>query len=183
MRYLVVVDMQKDFVDGALGTKEAQAIVPAVVEHITAAKAAGDAIFVTLDTHGPDYLQTQEGRHLPVEHCIEGTPGWQLDADVAAALQGADPEKLVTLRKPTFGAVHLPDAMQTMMDLYGVPEAIKFVGLCTGICVISNVLLTKAAFPEVPVTVDAAACACVTPESHRTALDAMQLCQVEIVNG
>lgn len=175
--------MQKDFVDGALGTKEAQAIVPAVVQRIEAAKAAGDLILVTLDTHGPNYLQTQEGKHLPVEHCIEGTPGWQLDAAVAAALDDVGPDKLVTLQKPTFGAVQLPETLQTLVDLYGVPKRIEFIGLCTGICVISNVLLTKAAFPEVPIAVDAAACACVTPESHRTALDAMRLCQIEIVNS
>ena len=183
MKFLIVVDMQKDFVDGALGTNEAQAIVPVVVKHIKAAKAAGEPIVVTMDTHGPDYLQTQEGKHLPVEHCIEGTPGWQLDTAIAAALEGADPDRLVTLQKPTFGAVQLPDALQTLMDLYGVPEAIEFVGLCTGICVISNVLLAKAAFPEVPVVVDAAACACVTPESHRTALAAMRLCQIEVANS
>ena len=183
MKFLVVVDMQKDFVDGALGTPEAQAIVPAVTAHIEAAKAAGDPILVTLDTHQPDYLQTQEGKHLPVVHCVEDTLGWQLDAAVAAALKGTDPDKLVALKKPTFGAVQLPDTLQTLMDLYGVPEAIEFVGLCTGICVISNVLLAKAAFPEVPIAVDAAACACVSPQSHQTALDAMRLCQIEVMNG
>lgn len=182
MDVLVVVDMQKDFVNGALGTPEAQAIVPAVVQCIEAAKMAGDPIIVTLDTHGPDYLQKQEGKHLPVEHCMEGTPGWQLDDAVAAALADADPDRLVTLQKPTFGAVQLPQTLQTLMDLYGVPGRIMFVGLCTGICVISNVLLTKAAFPEVPITVNAAACACVTPASHRTALEAMRLCQIEIEN-
>ena len=183
MDFLVVVDMQRDFVDGALGTPEAQAIVPMVTGRIEAAKKLGDPILVTLDTHEENYLQTQEGRCLPVMHCIKGTSGWELNDTVAKALAGAASDKLVMLEKPTFGSMQLPTAMRTLMDTFGVPEHIVFVGLCTGICVISNVLITKAAFPDIPITVDAAACACVSPESHRTALNAMRLCQIEVVNG
>ena len=135
---------------------------------------------MSLDTHGADYLQTQEGRNLPVPHCLKGTPGWQLDAAVAAALGDA---ACAVLEKPTFGAVQLPHALREVMAERGTPERIEFIGLCTGICVISNVMLAKAAFPEIPVAVDAACCACVPPASHATALDAMRLCQIEVVNG
>lgn len=180
MKFLVVVDMQKDFVDGALGTAEAQAIVPAVVAKIETAKANGDRVFVTMDTHGEDYMQTQEGKNLPVPHCIKDTDGWRLDASVAGAIGDA---ACAILEKPTFGATKLPETLRQAMENVGQPDEIEFIGLCTGICVISNVLLTKAAFPELPVTVDAACCACVTPASHQTALQAMALCQVGIKNG
>lgn len=182
MRYLVVVDMQKDFVDGALGTAEARAIVPAVVARIRAAARAGERVFVTMDTHGQDYMASQEGHNLPVPHCLRGTPGWQLDAAVAAALEEVPAAFRQVLEKPTFGSIRLPQAVQDAIETDGAPEEVELIGLCTGICVISNALLLKAHFPEVPITVDAACCACVSPASHQTALDAMRLCQIGIKN-
>lgn len=169
MKALIVVDMQKDFISGALGTPQAQAIVPRVAEKIAQAKKDGVAVIFTRDTHHEDYLTTQEGRNLPVPHCIENTPGWQLDPAL-------DTEGAVIIDKPTFGAEALAAYLKTLPDL----EQAEFVGLCTDICVISNVMLTKAALPELPVSVDAACCAGVTPQSHETALCAMRACQVAI---
>ena len=166
---LVVVDMQNDFIDGALGTTEAQEMLPRLVEKLTAEQAAGTVLIFTMDTHGADYLQTQEGKKLPVEHCIRGTAGWQ----IADALQPFVQEAAAILEKPTFGATTLPAALADY-------DEIEFVGLCTDICVISNALLLKAFYPEKPISVDASCCAGVTPESHATALAAMRMCQVEI---
>ena len=168
-RLLVVVDMQKDFVDGALGTKEAQAIVPAVEEKIKAYQAAGETVVFTLDTHGPDYLDTQEGRRLPVPHCIKGTPGWEL-ADTLKELAGT------RFEKGTFGSRELAEYVRDG----GFSQA-EVVGLCTDICVISNALLIKAFCPELPVSVDASCCAGVSPESHENALKAMEMCQIDVV--
>ncbi len=173
--FLIVVDMQKDFVDGALGTAEARAIVPAVVEKI---KGFDGDIIVTYDTHEEDYMDTREGKFLPVPHCIKGTDGWELNDDVAAALE----EKAYTVvEKPTFGSVMLPAVLE---QLAGEEDFdVELVGLCTDICVVSNALLLKAAFPEVDMTVDAACCAGVTPESHKAALLTMVCCQVGVVNN
>ena len=182
MKFLVVVDMQNDFVDGSLGTKEAQSIVPNVVEKIKAAVSAGDQIFYTLDTHTPDYMNTAEGKKLPVPHCIEGTPGWELAPAVKAALDDADTESVTMLTKPTFGSTLLTAHIEKQCRLWGTPDEIEFVGLCTGICVLSNAILTKADFYEFNITVDAACCACVTPDSHETALSAMELCQIDVKN-
>jgi len=182
MKILVVVDMQNDFVTGSLGTAEAQAILPAVVEKIRdAAKDEAAFVFVTRDTHGLEYLDTAEGKHLPVVHCVRGSDGWQLAPDVAAALEAVPAGRLQLVDKPTFGCAGLPDAVAAVCG--GAPENIELVGLCTGICVLSNAMLLKARFYETPIAVDAACCACVTPQSHRTALAAMQLCQIEIKNG
>ena len=166
---IVVVDMQNDFIDGVLGTAEAQEMLPRMVEKLTAARAEGTALIFTMDTHGADYLTTQEGRHLPVEHCIRGTAGWE----IASALQPFVREAAAISEKPAFGATELPDAFRDY-------DEIELVGLCTDICVISNTLLLKAFYPEKPISVDASCCAGVTPESHRNALVAMQMCQVEI---
>lgn len=166
---IVVVDMQNDFVDGALGTAEAQAMLPRMVEKLTAVRAAGTALVFTMDTHGADYLTTQEGEHLPVPHCIRGTAGWAI---VEALRPFADAAAAV-IEKPTFGATALPAALADY-------DAIEFVGLCTDICVISNALLVKAFCPEKRISVDAACCAGVTPESHTTALNAMRACQIEV---
>ena len=166
---LVVVDMQNDFIDGALGTTEAQEMLPRLVEKLTAEQAAGTVLIFTMDTHDVDYLQTQEGQKLPVEHCIRGTAGWQ----IADALQPFVREAVAILEKPTFGATALPAALADY-------DEIEFVGLCTAICVISNALLAKAFYPEKHISVDAACCAGVTPESHTNALSAMRMCQVEI---
>lgn len=173
--YLIVVDMQKDFVDGSLGTKEAQAIVGNVVKKI---EAHDGPIYATLDTHSADYLQTAEGKKLPVEHCVKGTPGWQLNDAVAEAL-ARKPHVLV--EKPTFGSVALPRRIAE--DAAGEEFSVELIGLCTDICVISNALLLKANFPEVPICVDASCCAGVTPEAHDAALTVMKSCQIDVLNG
>ena len=173
MEYLIVVDMQNDFIDGALGTPEAVEIVPRVAEKIRSFP--GRVIF-TRDTHAPDYLDTQEGRKLPVTHCVRGTPGWAL----APAIEQARDEKTMHIfDKPTFGSTALAEALQALHGLDPI-DGIELCGLCTDICVISNALLLKAFLPEVPISVDAACCAGVTPESHRNALSAMKMCQIEI---
>ena len=168
MKILVVVDMQNDFIDGALGTPEAVGIVPYVKRLIEGFEGK---VFFTRDTHFADYLSTQEGRNLPVNHCIKGTPGWEIRAELDAL------RKTEAIDKVTFGSSDLPQILK-QED----PESITFVGLCTDICVISNVMLTKAFLPEVPVFVDAAGCAGVTPESHQNALAAMKMCQVTVIN-
>ena len=178
---LIVVDMQNDFVTGALGTPEAKAIVPKVVEKIEGWK--GEVLY-TLDTHHKKYLETQEGKHLPVQHCIYGTKGWQLVDEVENAAH--KPTELFDLdeyEKNTFGSVDLMDELQSFNsgEMYGI-NSITLIGLCTDICVISNAMLFKAAMPEVPIIVDANCCAGVTPESHKNALAAMKMCQIEIVN-
>ena len=166
---IVVVDMQNDFVDGALGTQEAQEMLPRMVEKLAAARADGTALVFTMDTHGTDYLATQEGQKLPVEHCIRGTVGWE----IAPALHPFVREAAAVIEKPTFGATTLPAALADY-------DEIEFVGLCTDICVISNALLLKAFYPEKRICVDAACCSGVTPESHANALAAMRMCQVEV---
>lgn len=170
MKVLVVVDMQKDFIDGSLGTKEAVAIVPAVVKKI---REWDGVVVATRDTHQSDYMQTQEGRFLPVEHCIEGTDGWQINPDVQQAL---DERSAQIVNKPTFGSV----ALSMMLMQSGVTE-IQLVGLCTDICVVSNALLLKANMPEVPMSVDASCCAGVTPEKHEAALETMRSCQITVL--
>lgn len=177
MKFLVVIDMQNDFISGSLGTSEAQKIVPNVVRKIESAPK--ESIFVTLDTHPADYMETNEGRHLPVPHCIAGTEGHALAPEIAAALAGVEESRF--LEKPTFGATALPEKLRQAAGSDTVTE-IELVGLCTGICVLSNAILCKAAFPEADVSVDAACCACVTPASHDTALAAMELCQIEVRN-
>lgn len=169
---LVVVDMQNDFIDGALGTKEAVAIVPKVKEKIE--NFEGTVLF-TRDTHFEDYMDTQEGHNLPVPHCIKGTEGWEIRAELDA-LRTTD-----AIDKLTFGSTRLPEKLAAL-HLKEPIESITFVGLCTDICVISNVMVTKTYFPEIPVIVDAACCAGVTPESHKNALDAMKVCQVKVEN-
>ena len=170
MKVLVVVDMQNDFIDGALGTNEAVAIVPNVVEKIKSYD--GDKIIFTRDTHEENYMETQEGRNLPVPHCIRGTKGWELNPKIEALC------KENAIDKPSFGSMELASYLEGLEDI----ESIEFVGLCTDICVISNVMITKAALPEIPVIVDASCCAGVTPESHRNALEAMKMCQVRVIN-
>ena len=164
--------MQKDFVDGALGSREAVAIVPAVVKKI--ADFNGE-IFVTYDTHFENYMQTNEGKHLPVPHCIKGTDGWQLNNDVENALSG---KKFTKVEKNTFGSVDLPKLIEQAAD--GDDFAVELIGLCTDICVVSNALLIKATFPEAPIAVDAGCCAGVTPQAHEAALATMASCQITI---
>lgn len=172
-KILVVVDMQNDFVDGALGTKEAVAIVPAVVDRIRAFD--GD-IFVTYDTHYENYMDTAEGKKLPVPHCIKGTDGWELNGEVKQALAA---KKFTPVEKKTFGSVDLPGLIKEAVgdDAFTV----ELIGLCTDICVVSNALIIKANFPEAPISVDAACCAGVTPEKHDAALETMRSCQIDIM--
>lgn len=171
-KILVVIDMQNDFIDGALGTKEAEAIVDNVVAKI--GEYPADCVYATRDTHQKNYLDTMEGKKLPVVHCVEGTKGWELNEKVSEALKGA-----VIVNKPSFGSPALADMLAA--ESVGQEEMeIELVGLCTDICVVSNAILIKARMPEVNVTVDASCCAGVTPESHNAALQVMQMCQVEI---
>ena len=170
-KYLIVVDVQKDFVDGALGTPEAQAIIPRVREKIAQYRERGDKIIFTRDTHREDYLATNEGKHLPVAHCIKDTDGWQIYEGLAEADD-------VILDKPTFGFLDWKDYIADDEEL-----SVELIGLCTDICVASNALILKAAFPEASVLVDPLACAGVTPASHDAALTTMRMCQVEVAEG
>ena len=170
-KVLVVVDMQKDFVDGALGSAEAVAIVSNVVEKI---KSFDGYIFVTYDTHSEDYLNTSEGKKLPVPHCIKGTDGWELDSQVETALEGKD---FVAVEKPTFGSVNLP---QLIRNRAGEEFSLELIGLCTDICVVSNALVLKANFPENEISVIADCCAGVTPKAHNAALQTMKSCQINV---
>lgn len=172
-RFLVAVDLQKDFVDGALGTNEAQAIVPNAVKKI---KSFDGKIFVTFDTHSENYLSTAEGKKLPVTHCVKGTDGWQLNEDIQKALDGKD---YISVEKPTFGSVDLPKLIEK--EANGEEFEIELIGLCTDICVVSNALLLKANFPEAPIAVDSSCCAGVTPQAHKSALDTMKSCQIDIL--
>lgn len=163
---LIVIDMQNDFIDGSLGTKEAVAIVENVRAKIEAYKEAGDEIIFTRDTHQENYLETNEGRHLPVVHCIEGTEGWQIAEGLY--VDGAE-----IIDKPSFG--------YTGWDKYAFEE-VEMVGLCTDICVVSNALIIKATYPEIDMTVDASCCAGVTVASHLAALETMKMCQIKVIN-
>lgn len=171
MKALIVVDMQKDFIDGSLGTKEAVAIVPNVVKKI---EEWDGCIIATRDTHHQDYLSTQEGKFLPVEHCIKDTEGWQINHDVQTALDKKG-DSVQIVDKPTFGSVVLAD-----MLLHGDVSEIELVGLCTDICVVSNALLLKANMPEMPISVDSSCCAGVTPEKHEASLETMRSCQIMV---
>lgn len=171
-RVLVVIDMQNDFITGSLGTKEAQAIVEKVCRKIQGFD--GEVLF-TLDTHGPDYLETQEGRLLPVAHCIKGTPGWELEPRVKALC------RTTPIEKPTFGSTGLADVLQAKHIYGGGLDEVVFVGLCTDICVVSNALLLKARLPETKISVDPSCCAGVTPESHEAALLTMKMCQIGLI--
>lgn len=193
MKVLIVVDMQKDFVDGSLGTPEAQAIVPLVAETIEQMADPNTVVIFTKDTHSYDYMNTLEGKNLPVPHCIQGSSGYGIVDPVFIAytnvvekyMSGYDAYPIldqnpIIVKKPTFGSVELQNILYDMNDKFGVEE-ITLMGLCTGICVMSNAILAKATLPEVPVNVVADCCACVTPESHKTALEAMKLCQINII--
>ena len=171
MKVLVVVDMQNDFIDGSLGTKEAQVIVPNVAQKIKEERKNGTIVIFTRDTHQENYLQTQEGKNLPVVHCIKESDGWQ----ISSKLDVADSK---IFDKSSFGSLSLADYIATIENL----EEIELVGLCTGICVISNAFILKAKMPEVKIIVDSSCCACVTPQSHETALNAMKLCQINVID-
>ena len=167
---LIVVDMQTDFIDGALGTKEAEAILPNVAKEIK--NFSGEVIF-TRDTHGENYLQTQEGKNLPVKHCIKDTLGWQIHPLLKELAEGK-----TIIDKPTFGSMTLPQYLKGK----GTPDTIFLIGLCTDICVISNAMILKAAFPETEIYVDSLCCAGTTPQNHKNALNAMKMCQIHILD-
>ena len=177
-KYLIVVDMQNDFITGSLGTKEAQAIVPAVVEKINNWEGT---VIATRDTHYSDYSTTREGRHLPVPHCINHTPGWEIESSVAEALKKKD---AIIIDKTTFGTFQLIDTISRVDLANGNYDSeIEVIGLCTDICVVSNALLLKNAFQERDVSVDAACCAGVTPDTHAAALKTMMMCQIDVKNN
>ena len=174
-KFLIVVDMQKDFIDGSLGSAEARAIVPAAAQRIRDCREAGYTVIATLDTHGQDYMSTREGAYLPVPHCIRDTEGWQLDPAIREALGDA-----LLVEKPTFGSVKLPEIIAAQ----AAPDeklTVELLGLCTDICVVSNALLIKAHFPEADVQVSAACCAGVTLAKHQAALETMASCQIDIL--
>lgn len=160
--------MQRDFIEGALGTPEAVAIVPAVIEKIKEYENSGDLIIYTKDTHREDYMNTREGRHLPVPHCIKGTAGHDIPDEI---LRGHD----LIFEKPTFGSLELSDYLENI-DF----DEVELIGICTDICVVSNAMLIKARFPEREVSVDPSCCAGVTPETHEAAITTMKMCQINI---
>jgi len=165
MKTLIVIDMQNDFIDGSLGSKEAVEIVPAVKEKIKEYRENGDEVIFTRDTHHENYLNTNEGHYLPVVHCIENTPGWEIREGLY--FDGAE-----IINKPSFGYTGWKE--KTF-------EEIEIIGLCTDICVVSNALILKALFPEIKISVDPKCCAGVTPDSHNAALETMKMCQIEII--
>ena len=165
MKTLIVIDMQNDFIDGSLGSKEAVAIVPQVKEKIDAYRENGDEVIFTRDTHHENYLNTNEGHYLPVVHCIENTKGWEIREGLY--FEGAE-----IINKPSFGYTGWKE--KTF-------EEIEIIGLCTDICVVSNALILKALFPEIKISVDPKCCAGVTPDSHNAALETMKMCQIEII--
>ena len=169
---LLVIDMQTDFVDGALGSAEAVAIIPNVLREI--AKFDKSNIIATRDTHPEDYMQTREGKHLPVPHCIKGTDGWQIHPAIAPAIDGC-----LVIDKPTFGSTALCEHIVKIAKDEDI--SVTLVGLCTDICVVSNAMLIKAALPEIEVTVVSDACAGVTPDTHTAALTTMKMCQINVI--
>lgn len=186
MKTLIVIDMQNDFIDGALGTKEAQAIVPNVRKKIEEYEARGDKIIFTRDTHRENYLDTMEGKILPVKHCIENTDGWEISKELDTSIAS------VIIDKPNFGYVNWASYLSDVdyiseednwldIEIEVPPECIELVGLCTDICVVSNALILKAIYPETNITVDASCCAGVTPESHKAALTTMRMCQINVI--
>lgn len=185
IKVLCVIDVQNDFIDGSLRNEEAIKKVPNIVKKIK--EFNGEVIFVTMDTHSKNYLETREGVNLPVEHCIEFSEGWKINPEVYAALEES-PARVRFVPKPTFGSFMLAEEIDDFRieenPEFNVADLdIEFVGFCTDICVVSNVLICKAKFFETAdITVDASCCAGVTPESHNAALTTMEMCQVKVIN-
>jgi len=173
-KILIVVDMQNDFTTGSLGTKEAQAVIPNVIEKIKEYEKNGDAVVFTQDTHYDNYLETQEGKLLPVEHCIQGTDGWNICGDIYKQVNVSNK---ASIGKETFGSIKLVEYLNGRSEI----ELIELIGVCTDICVVSNAILLKAFMPEVHIKVDGSCCAGVTPEKHEAALEVMRSCQIEVV--
>ena len=183
-KVLIVVDMQNDFINGALGTKETQAIVPNVKKKIEEYKDLGYDVIFTRDSHLDNYLETNEGKHLPVKHCIVDTYGWGISKELNTLLA------TFIINKPNFGYIdwvdylsefNIDDSTDDYVMTEEMPEKIELVGLCTDICVVSNALILKAIYPETEITVDASCCAGVTPESHKAALTTMKMCQINVI--
>ncbi len=173
-KLLIVVDYQNDFVTGALGSAEAEAIKDSVLDKI---RNFDGTVVYTKDTHDENYLDTQEGKNLPVPHCIKDQEGWMLVPELEALVEERSG---IIYEKNTFGSVRLAGDIRELYEKEGL-ESVELIGVCTDICVISNALMIKAFVPEVPVLVDADCCAGVTPESHRRALDAMKACQIQVI--
>ena len=176
MKALIVVDMLNDFVTGSLGSEQAEAIVPAVKQKVAEFEERGDVVVFTRDTHDANYLETFEGKNLPVEHCIKGTEGWEIIDD----LQPLSKKANSIIDKPTFGSFDLINYLEPFIESGEVQE-IELCGLCTDICVVSNALMLRAKFHETPITVDASCCAGVTADSHKSALQTMKSCQIQII--
>ncbi len=172
-KVLLVVDMQNDFITGSLANAEGQQIISAVKERIEECREEGYSIFFTRDTHGKDYMETQEGKNLPVPHCLKGTEGWQIVPELLPYV-----EENNVLDKPSFGSLELP--LWLKKEIGEDPESVEICGVCTDICVISNAMVLKAAFPEIPIMVKGSLCAGVTVESHQNALAAMGMCQIKV---
>ena len=191
MKIVVVIDMQNDFIDGALGTPEARAIVPTMVERLKELDSGENLLLFTKDTHQENYSETQEGKNLPVEHCIEDTPGWSINKEISSFCDygshfmgySSHSVRKSRILKPTFGSIELADIIRDISydKSYDIEEVI-LMGVCTDICVVSNALILKAYCPELTITVDASCCAGVTPESHAAALTTMKMCQVNVIN-
>ena len=187
MKVLVVVDMQNDFIDGALGSTEAQAIVPNVVDKLQNTNMRDTLVLFTKDTHYDNYLDTLEGKYLPVVHCIENTHGWSINKEISSIVDktvsklvcSTDNIKKSRIYKNTFGSDNLRDFLIEHKDSI---EEIEFVGVCTDICVVSNVLMARQTMPNTKIVVDASCCAGVTPEKHLAALEVMKSCQIEVIN-
>ena len=176
MKALIVVDMQNDFVTDSLGSEDAQKIVPNVVQRVKDYLASGDKVFFTRDTHTPAYLSTLEGKNLPVEHCIEGSHGWEIIDELKPFVEQA----AGVIDKPTFGSYKLVDTLEPLVANDEIRE-IELCGLCTDICVVSNALLLRARFHETPIMVESSRCAGVTQESHESALQTMRSCQIQVI--
>lgn len=177
-KILIVVDEQVDFTSCILGNKECEATVQASVDVIN--KNKYDEVYLTRDTHQKNYLETQEGRNLPVEHCIEGTDGWQIRPEIIKAVNHKYSSNVHFIDKPSFGSIYLANRLKEEYFIEQEDVEITLIGVCTGICVISNAMLLKAALPEAKITVIEKACACVTPQSHKNAIEAMKMCQINI---
>ena len=178
-KILVVVDMQNDFISGSLGSAEAQDIVSNVKKKIDEYRSRGDSIIFTQDTHYDNYLDTPEGKMLSVKHCIRLTDGWNIHQDLIDAVGNIE---YLIIEMPTFGSINLMWEIEDIIENFEKDAELEFVGLCTDICVVSNVLLAKAYYPDLKITVDASCCAGATPEKHKAALEIMKSCQIEIIN-
>ena len=175
MKVLIVIDMQNDFLDGALRNEEGIKIIPNVCEKIKEYKANGDVVIATRDTHSDEYLNTQEGKRLPIEHCIKDSEGWEINSDVNEALGNS-----LKFDKPSFGSIDLANYLKEEYEGEDNLE-IELVGVCTDICVISNAIVIKASLPEARVIVDAACTAGISKEGHQNALNAMKVCQIDVI--